>query len=305
MARPGRVWLTVAGALCIASSAVLVKLSGTSPVSASFYRCALALPVLGLLLVLERRRGVAPLPRRGRWTARLAGLFFAGDLILFVHTINAVGAGLATVLSNLQVLLVALLAWWLLGERPTRGVVAALPVMAVGVVLIGGLLGSDSYGASPTLGVVFGIGTSLLYAGYILLLRQGMPRDLPGLVEPLFQATLGAAVGALVVGLLTGERDLGLSLPALGWLVLLALTSQVVGWLLISVSLRVLPAAVTSAVLLVQPVAALALGAAVLGEDPSLLQLGGVLLVVVGVVVSTRGARRSVPSTADAPPVAA
>jgi drug/metabolite transporter (DMT)-like permease len=287
------VWLTVAGALCIASSAVLIRLSGAPPVAAAFWRCALALPVLWLLLRWERRRGAPPLAPRTRWVVRLAGLFFAGDLVLFSHAIGAVGAGLATVLGNLQVLVVGLLAWWLLGERPGRGLAVALPVMAAGAALIGGLVGSGSYGADPALGTVFGVGASLLYAGYILLLRQGTPAAVAGrrtgLVEPLLQATLGATVGALVLGLATGDRDLGLSWSALGWLALLALTSQVLGWLLISVSLRALPAAITSAVLLVQPAGAVVLGALVLAERPSGLQLAGVGLVVVGVVVATRG----------------
>lgn len=291
-----RVWLTVAGALCIASSAVLIRLSGSPPVAASFYRCLLALPVLWVLLRWERRRGSPALAPRTRWVVRLAGLFFAGDLVLFSHAIEAVGAGLATVLGNLQVLVVGLLAWWLLGERPGRGLLVALPVMGVGVALIGGLVGSGSYGADPAMGAVFGVGASLLYAGYILLLRQGTPAAVAGartgLVEPLLQATLGATVGALAIGLVTGDRDLGLSWSALGWLVLLALTSQVLGWLLISVSLRALPAAITSAVLLVQPAGAMVLGALIFAEQPSALQLAGVALVVAGVAVATRGHRR-------------
>jgi len=58
-----------------------------------------------------------------------------------------------------------------------------------------------------------------------------------------------------VAGTLLGEVDLAPSWPAHGWLVTLALTSQVVGWLLIAVALPRLPASLTSVVLTVQPVA--------------------------------------------------
>ena len=63
------------------------------------------------------------------------------------------------------------------------------------------------------------------------------------------------------------------SWPSHAWLVLLALTSQVLGWLLISVSLPRLPAALTSVLLLVQPVGAVALAVLILDEQPSALQL--------------------------------
>ena len=83
------------------------------------------------------------------------------------------------------------------------------------------------------------------------------------------------------------------SWPAHGWLVTLALTSQVLGWLLISVSLPRVPAALTSVVLLLQPVASVLLAAAVLDERPSQVQLAGCVIVLVGVVAAT--ARRREP----------
>ena len=55
----------------------------------------------------------------------------------------------------------------------------------------------------------------------------------------------------MAAGAALGEVDLVPSWPAHGWLALLALTSQVLGWMLISVSLPRLPAALTSVLLLV------------------------------------------------------
>ena len=82
--------------------------------------------------------------------------------------IAAVGAGLATVLGNLQVLIVGFIAWIALGERPSRATLVALPIVLVGVVFISGVIGSGAYGANPVLGVALGIGTAFFYAGYLL-----------------------------------------------------------------------------------------------------------------------------------------
>jgi drug/metabolite transporter (DMT)-like permease len=125
--------------MAIAFSSILVRLSHASPSTAAIFRCLFALPVLGLLAWGEDRR-FGPRPWASRRVLVLAGAFFAADLILWHHSIEDVGAGLATVLANIQVVLVPLVAWALLSERPGRRVLAALPIALIGVVLISGVL---------------------------------------------------------------------------------------------------------------------------------------------------------------------
>ena len=292
------VLLAAAGALCIASSGILVRLAGVEPATAAVFRCAYALPVLGFLALREQRTG----PRQ--WQARAwpaaAGVCFAINLILWHHAIAAVGAGLATVLGNLQVLVVALVAWALLGERPDGRLLAAMPVVLAGVVLVSGVVGQGAYGRDPIAGMVFGLGTAVAYAGFILMLRHGGgPLGRPA--GPLFDATAVAAVVAALVGPLLGGVDLVPSWPAHGWLLLLALSAQVLGWLLISSSLARLPAALTSMLLLLQPLGALLLAAVVLGERPSLVQLVGCALILVGVVLAASARRQTEPPAGGLP----
>lgn len=285
------------GALCIASSGVLVRLADVAPATAAVFRCLYALPVLGALALAERRR-FGPDPAPGGF-AVVAGACFAVDLVLWHHAIEAVGAGLATVLGNLQVLVVGLAAWALLSERPAPSLFVATPVVLVGVVLVSGVVGQDAYGDNPALGVAFGAATSVAYAAFLLVHRQGA-RDLRRLAGPLFRATAVATVVAICLGAVTGELDLAPSWPAHGWLLALALTSQVAGWLLISVSLPRLPAALTSVLLLLQPVGALVLASVVLAEEPSAAQLAGVVLVLTGVVIAAFNRSPAVPEPVPA-----
>jgi drug/metabolite transporter (DMT)-like permease len=275
----------VAGAATIAFSAILVRLAKVSPETSAFFRCAFAVPPLAALAWWERRR-LGPRPAGSSRLTALAGVFFAADLIFWHHAIGDVGAGLATVLGNLQVVVVAYVAWAVLGERPEARVVAAVPVVLAGVVLISGVLETGAYGADPARGVLFGALTSLAYAAFILLLRRANagPRRPAG---PLFDATAVAALACLAAGEALGRLDLAPGWPAIGWLLVLALTSQVLGWLLISVSLPRLPAALTSVLLFVQPVGSVLLGIVLLGESPSALQLAGVAVVLAGIGVAT------------------
>jgi len=261
-------------------------------------RCGLALPVLALLGWLERRHGAGPMTARSRWLARIAGVFLAGDLILWSHSIADIGAGLGTVVTNLQVVLVALLAWGVLGERPRASLLVALPVMVGGLILVGGLAGTGGYGSHPAMGVIFGIGVAVLYAVYILMLRQATAgraansaRRAP-VVAPLLEATIGATAGSVVIGLVLRDFRLGPAWPSLGWLVVLALTSQVLGWLLITMSMPGLPAWLVGALLLVQPAGSLILSAVFLRERPSLAQLAGVAVILAGVLIAASKPRR-------------
>ncbi len=289
----------VLGASAIAFSAILVRLSEATPVTAAVFRCAYALPPLALLARLEARR-FGPRDARARSITWIAGVLLAIDLVFWHHAIEAVGAGLATVLGNLQVVVVAVLAHFLLRERVTRSILVAILTALVGVVMISGVLEQGAYGENPSLGVLFGVLTSVSYAGFLLVLRRGAA-DLRGVAGPLFDATLSATVVAAAIGAVGGGLALEPSWPAHGWLIALALTSQVMGWLLISVSLPRLPAALTSVLLLVQPVGSVALGVVLLDEAPSALQLAGVALILSGVVLAARDRARPIVAPLAAP----
>jgi drug/metabolite transporter (DMT)-like permease len=287
--------------MCIAFSGILVRLADVSPDTAALFRCLYAVPVLGLLVWVERRR-FGPRHSRERMFAVIAGVFFAADLMFWHRSIEAVGAGLATVLGNLQVVFVPLIAWLFLGERSGPRVVVAVPIVLAGIVLISGILEEDAFGADPVLGVIYGVLTALAYSGFLLVLRRGN-RDLRRPAGPLFDATLTAAIAAALGGWVLGDLDPLPGWPAQGWLATLALTSQVAGWLLISVSLPRLPAALTSVLLTLQPVGAVFLSVALLDERPSALQFLGVGLVLAGVVVAAwrRRASEEAPVPAEAP----
>jgi drug/metabolite transporter (DMT)-like permease len=288
--------LAAAGALCIAFSGILVRLADVPPSTAAFYRCAYAVPVLGLLALWERRRYGPRAPGQAR-LAWIAGAFFAADLILWHHAIAAVGAGLATVLGNVQVVLVGLAAWAVLGERPERRLLAAVPIVFLGIVLISGVLDDDAYGSDPALGVVFGVLTAVAYSAFLLVLRAGT-RDVRRPASALFDATLASAVATLPAGWALGELDFAATAEAHAWLVTLALTSQVAGWLLISAALPRVPAAITSVVITLQPVCSVLLAMLLLDEAPSLLQLTGIAVVIAGIVLATVRRR---PQAAPAP----
>lgn len=289
-------WAMAFGALSVSSSAVVIGLSGASPGTASCYRCLFALPPLAALAVRERRRAVA-LSHRDTLLATVAGALFAGDMLLWTRAIIEVGAGLSTVLVNLQVVLVPLLAWLVDGERVSRRYPPAMAVALLGVLLTSGVLGSGASGRDPVAGAVHATLAALCYSGFLFLLRRGGRTG--GAVRTYTIAVAAAAVVSLVCGAFWHGVSLAPGWPVVGWLLLVALCGQVLGWLLVAVSAPHLSSHAGAILLLLTPVGAVVLGALVLGERPTPVQLlGGALILAAAYAVAapTRRRRTSQPA---------
>lgn len=284
------------GAGAISFSAILVRLASVSPVTAAVFRSAYALPLLGMGWLMLRRRDHRS--RRARAIAFGSGLALAADLLAWHASIDSIGAGLATLLANVQVVVVTLAAWALFGERPTRRSLAALPVVLAGVALVTGLGQSGSFGDRPVLGAVLGVAAALFYGLFLLAYRRSN-RILAPAIGPLLDATAGALVGSVVAGLALPALafDPRPSWPSHGWLLLLAVGTQVVGWLLIGYALPRLPARETSFLILLQPILTITWGAMLFAERVSAIQAGGVILVLAGIgAVVTERSRLPAPA---------
>jgi drug/metabolite transporter (DMT)-like permease len=280
--------LAATGASVIATSAILIRLAGESPGTAAFFRCAYALPALLVLVLIERRRD-GPGTRGNRYSL-LAGLLFGGTILLQNYAIDAVGAAIATVVANLQVLFVALAGWLLFAERPTGRFFLALPPALAGVVLVSGSLDDAAVASVPGVGILLCVLTSLAYATFLLAARRGQ-RDGDPAVRPLAEITAVAAVVAGVFGAVDHSLTLAPSWPAQGWLLLLALGPQAFGWLLITTSMRHLPVALAALLLLLQPLVAVVLANVLLDEQLSVSQLVGCAILLAAVVFASRAKR--------------
>jgi drug/metabolite transporter (DMT)-like permease len=269
------------GAVAISFSAIYFALSDVSPVTGTIFRTAYAAPVLCVIWWIGRHRDQRPAWRR--WLAVGAGLMLGIDIVLWHEAIDFIGAGLATLIANSQVIWVAFGAWLIHKERPNNRVLATVPVVLFGVALVSGLGQDDAFGANPVLGALLALIAAIFYSGFLLGLRASNQSFAPP-AGPLLEATLGALASSSILGLvLDGGLDLAITFPAHGWLIALALTAQVFGWLLIGHALPRLPAVEIATIILLQPVLTIVWGAIIFSESPSFLQLIGAAIVLGGV----------------------
>ncbi|WP_267898194.1 DMT family transporter [Streptomyces sp. CMB-StM0423] len=373
--------MVIGGSACISLSAIFVKLSDVNAGTAAFLRCLLALLLLAPLAALELRR-LGPRARRPVLTDLTAGLLLGVDFVFWAASIRDVGASIATVLLNIQVIVFPLLARLLTRTTLPRGFWLTAPVLLAGVALAGGAIGNPEPGSNPVTGILYGTAAGVAFAGYLFLtrlagthprtpphrspaphpaphspLRPGPPpttpdphprspggphpptphptptsppaassapasasisppapapastpdsartagpaptpsapsRPRPHIAVPVCTATFSAAVASGVLGALWTGIDPTPEPAALGWLAALAALGQVLALLLITPALPRLAPATGAALLLLQPVLAIATAVTFLSERPTATQYAGCVLVIATVWYATRVAGR-------------
>lgn len=274
------------GALCLSMSAILVKLADVDAATTAVLRCAIALLVLIPLALAERyRRG--GLSRSGIGWAIAAGIALGIDYAAWTAAIYYVGAGISTVLVNVQVIVLPLLAFFVDRERFAARFLLALPLMLFGISLLGGLWDIATVGEQAVPGTLLGLLAGLTYGIYLFLTRRATGAEPTRMIQPLAWATAAATVTTTLLALFSGGLHLA-AISGRSWalLVLLAVLGQVVAWLLIHYgSIRLGPTTV-AALLLIQPVLALGLAALILAEHPTPMQLLGAGVVIAAVALS-------------------
>lgn len=255
---------------------VLVRLSDVGPVAAAFWRLTLALPFLLLLAAPGLRR--TP-PNRGEWWALLlSGLFFAADLAAWHIGILYTKVANATVFGNMSGLLLPAWALLVLRQRPTVMQGAALALATIGaLVMMGG-----SYELSPAYlrGDLFCLLAGVLYTAYLLIVQGARGRLDSWSV--LAVSSVASAPPLLACALLLGERIM----PG-DWtpLVVLALSSQLVGQGLLTYAISWFTPLVLGLSLLLQPAVSAVLGWVLFGEWLSVTDMVGTMAIAAALVL--------------------
>ncbi len=283
--------IALAGAVAISFSPVFYIYSDTNPSTGAFFRMLYALPALALLAYLVRKSDTRS--SRTRWTAFGAGLILAPDMLSYHSSMIFIGIGIATLIGNSQVIIVTLASWKLFGEKPNQAILISLPVVIIGLALISGIADTNPYGEDPVKGVVFGTMAAFFYSSFLILFRYSN-RELAPSSSVQLDATAGAALGLLVLGLLPLSSmaieplEFQPTWPGHGWLIVLAILCQVAGWLAIAHALPRLPAAHTSFAILLQPVLTLIWGYVILHQEGhSQNQVIGIFLVLAAIMAVT------------------
>lgn len=298
------------GVAALAFTAPWVKLANFEPATSAILRVGLALVVL-LPFAFRERAKLGAINKTGMVLAVVAGFFLGIDFTAWNYSIFFVGSGVASVLLNLQIIILPALAIMFDGYRPRKRYYVLVPIMIFGVILTGGVLDSapsegptEVYGMDiAILGTLLGATSGVCYGMYLYMSRKSSTLNPGRIVQPMAITCAAQLIApALFLVLFSGrgfdltdgvlvdgdlpfnpETVVGDAISGMNWfwMIVLAVLGQAMAWTFVQYGSVRLDTTVVAGLLLLSPVATVALIAPVLfGEVPSLLQVLGVVIVL-------------------------
>ncbi len=264
----------------------------------AFWREVIAALTLVLTLALLRPALLRAGRGEGLWRRNMPFLLSYGLVLALFNgawTTSVVwnGAALATVLAYTSPAFTALLGRWLLKERLDWAKWLAITLCVAGCALVAQ---AQPAGWSVNLrGVIGGVLTGLLYAGYSLMGRSAAQRGLNTWTTLLY-IFAAAAVCMLGFNLLFGRwlpeaarrpaelLWLGKSLAGWGVLLILSAGPTLLGFGAYNIALGYLPGSVVNLIATLEPAFTAIIAYLLLGERLSAVQIGGSALILAGVV---------------------
>ncbi|MDD3311055.1 DMT family transporter [Pseudodesulfovibrio sp.] len=277
------------GAVLISFSSVMVRLSDVPPDVVGFYR--LFVGGLGMAAFLWRMGRLSRMNLHVWGWGLLAALFFAGDFFFWHRSIGLVGPGLATMLANFQVIVLAGVSVFLMREGVSKPLLAAIPLALVGLYLMVGVSWQD-FTPEYRLGVSYGLFTALFYALYLLSLKVSLNR---AEADPLAMACAVALLTGLLLGGLSAAEGESFAIPnlrTLAALATLALVCHAVGWYLITRGMQRVRTSLVGLILLLQPSLSFVWDILFFAKPVNPVEISGVVLALAAIYMGSLGGSR-------------
>lgn len=270
------------GVFCIGWSAVFVKLAHAPALTSGFYRYFFCF--VGLLPIWIYKKIKIPDTKTLLWII-FGGLLFVLDMSLWNISILRTSASVSTLLANNASIFVGLGSLIFFKQHLSKIYWLGLLVAMIGVFLVAG----KDFTQNPNVGIghLMAIGAAFFYAGYMLITQQ--VREKIDTVNFMGWSLLSCLFFSIIscwqqdLKMLDFDKNTWFSFIASG------LICHLVGWLSINYALGVIPAAIVSPTLLIQPVLTSIFSFFLLDETLEPEQIIGGLVVIFGVYLVNRG----------------
>lgn len=280
------IFRVLCGAFLISFSAVFVRVADVSPSTSGFYRVFLGSIFLFFYLFWKREQ--FKLSACDWPLTTFCGFIFALDLYFWHESIIYIGPGLATIIGNFQVFILAAIGILFLGEKVRGRFLASIPLAIVGLFCIVGEqwhLLEHNY----KIGIYFGLATAVCYAAFLLSLRKLQTDNRQSQPFTLMLVSLFSAIFLAIKILYTGDSFKVPDITSGAALVGLGLSSQSIGWLLIAQAMPKIRASLTGLILLLQPALSFFWDVSFFNRPTDILNWIGFLVTLIAIYMGVTG----------------
>lgn len=256
--------------------APLVRNIQVSSAELSLYRAVLAAALIGVFLIVTKRKLTVKGLKKELLLLMLSGMSMAINWILLFEAYKYTTVAISTLSYYFAPVLVTVLSSFLFREKLTKKQILCFLMSTLGLVLVTGITDLGS-GSNDAVGILFGLGAAVFYATTILLNKfiKGV-----GGIQRTFLQFLAAIAVMIPYVALSGGVTLG-NLDGTGWICLLVVGLVYTGitYCMYFTAVERIPGQEVAILSYIDPLVAVVIGVVVLGEPLSLQQLiGGAMI---------------------------
>lgn len=279
------------GAILIAFSPILTKAVNLPATPIGFYRFFFATITIAIVILLNPKKMKEGLDlmafKKSLPFLVLAGFFFSIDLWFWNRSILSVGSGVATLLANTQVFYLAIIGLVVFKERLKFFFYPAMLISVIGIWLTSLPYLDIQNMPDKTMGIVYGLLTGVSYTLVTFSLRKSNDYFRGNPILIIFFMTFFAMIFSFSISMVEGSFKI-IEINDIGYMFLYGSVVHFLGWLFISKSIKIIPIALASLLLLLQPAFATILGYFIYDEYLNVLQILGLFLSLIGIYLAMR-----------------
>ena len=272
------------GVLSVSFAATFIRLADAPPLVIAAYRLTIAAVILVPVASKKSTRSPGMLSRRDILLILLSGTFLALHFALWITSLSYTSIASSVVLVTSHPAFVAVISYFLWGERLDRLAISGIVVAMIGVVIIN--YGGFTFSSRAILGDMLALAAGFVMGGYLII--GGQLRARISILSYLTIIYTCSAVILLAAAMLFGHSFFGYSPTTYLMMVLLALVPQLLGHSSLNFAVRLIPVTLVSVAILGEPVGATLLGYFILSEIPTTNEMVGGVLILSGIFLVLR-----------------
>ncbi len=274
------------GVLSVSFAAIFIRLADAPPLVIATYRLTIASVILIPIASIKSMKGLNRLSKHDMLLILLSSVFIALHFGLWITSLNYTSIASSVILVTSHPAFVAIISYFLWGERLSKLTISGIVVALIGVIFIN--YGGFTFGSRAILGDLLALIAGFAMGAYLII--GGQLRARISILNYLTIIYTCAAVMLLITTMLFGHSLFGYSPMTYVMLILLALVPQLIGHSCLNLAVRLMPVTFVSVAILGEPVGATILGWLIprIGEIPTANEIIGGLLILGGIVIVLR-----------------
>ena len=271
------------GASCLGVSPLFVRISEVGPTATAFWRSAIAIPIIYLIIKYLHIESVDFKFNKKILFMAVPGIFLGIDHAAWHHGIMLTSVANATLFACMAPVFVVIYGWLFFSWKISFHFIICLILVILGSFLL--FYDSLEFSKNKVIGDLWSLFAGACYAGYLLF--TGILRD--GKLNSyiiLFYASLFSAIIIFVIFLFTKEQFFPETMFGLLVILGISIISQIIGIGSITWALGKVKTSLASLTLMSEPLTAALLGIFILGEFLSLIQISGGIIILIGILLA-------------------